>query len=444
MPSPGRNDPCPCGSGKKFKQCCLARPQTATGITPRDRTEAFTALLKYSRRDEFKAVVTASALEFAGLAPDDSAEDALQDILEFETSAQAFFDWVFFDVRTSEGRTIADAFLAARGWTVSSLAAEYIRLMRGTAPRLYQIRTVDRGIGVTVRDLWTKDDLFITERLGSSQLARWDVIAARVVFHRDGTRQIEGAVMALPPHTAKPLLKELKADYRWFAQQHPDTPLADFFKQSAPLFNDMWIQEVALREPPTLTTAEGDPVTTSTLVFDVPKPGEALTTLLLQPDFEPGAFGRASWLERAGEKTRILGEVNCDTGTLTLTTFSRERAARGRTRLEAILGALPLRHEEHRDFDPGDVRDDEDVSPAPIDIADVPELQSWLRDQDRQWLDTSVPALDGRTPRQAASDRRLRPRLRDMLIDIENQESRLAGATRDLSWMWKELGLRRP
>ncbi|MSE17613.1 YecA family protein, partial [Pantoea agglomerans] len=20
---PGRNDPCPCGSGKKYKQCCL-------------------------------------------------------------------------------------------------------------------------------------------------------------------------------------------------------------------------------------------------------------------------------------------------------------------------------------------------------------------------------------------------------------------------------------
>ncbi|HNU69528.1 MAG TPA: SEC-C metal-binding domain-containing protein, partial [Myxococcota bacterium] len=27
----GRNDPCPCGSGKKFKHCCLAgssRPET--------------------------------------------------------------------------------------------------------------------------------------------------------------------------------------------------------------------------------------------------------------------------------------------------------------------------------------------------------------------------------------------------------------------------------
>ena len=25
MPSPGRNEPCPCGSGKKFKQCCASK-----------------------------------------------------------------------------------------------------------------------------------------------------------------------------------------------------------------------------------------------------------------------------------------------------------------------------------------------------------------------------------------------------------------------------------
>jgi preprotein translocase subunit SecA len=23
--APGRNDPCPCGSGKKFKQCCMKK-----------------------------------------------------------------------------------------------------------------------------------------------------------------------------------------------------------------------------------------------------------------------------------------------------------------------------------------------------------------------------------------------------------------------------------
>lgn len=26
MTTPGRNDPCPCGSGKKYKSCCMTRP----------------------------------------------------------------------------------------------------------------------------------------------------------------------------------------------------------------------------------------------------------------------------------------------------------------------------------------------------------------------------------------------------------------------------------
>lgn len=30
----GRNDPCPCGSGRKYKQCCLQREQ---GMTTRSR-----------------------------------------------------------------------------------------------------------------------------------------------------------------------------------------------------------------------------------------------------------------------------------------------------------------------------------------------------------------------------------------------------------------------
>ena len=28
----GRNDPCPCGSGKKYKACCLARKQASDTI----------------------------------------------------------------------------------------------------------------------------------------------------------------------------------------------------------------------------------------------------------------------------------------------------------------------------------------------------------------------------------------------------------------------------
>jgi tetratricopeptide (TPR) repeat protein len=41
MAKPGRNDPCPCGSGKKYKKCCLplheesrAKQQEAVSLTP--------------------------------------------------------------------------------------------------------------------------------------------------------------------------------------------------------------------------------------------------------------------------------------------------------------------------------------------------------------------------------------------------------------------------
>jgi tetratricopeptide (TPR) repeat protein len=30
----GRNEPCPCGSGKKYKQCCLAKDETARSAPP--------------------------------------------------------------------------------------------------------------------------------------------------------------------------------------------------------------------------------------------------------------------------------------------------------------------------------------------------------------------------------------------------------------------------
>ncbi|XNM49082.1 SEC-C metal-binding domain-containing protein [Escherichia coli] len=40
---PGRNDPCPCGSGKKFKQCCrIKRPNwvSASILAPNKEFEA--------------------------------------------------------------------------------------------------------------------------------------------------------------------------------------------------------------------------------------------------------------------------------------------------------------------------------------------------------------------------------------------------------------------
>ena len=36
--NPGRNDPCPCGSGKKYKKCCLGK--TTSPVEPAVATTA--------------------------------------------------------------------------------------------------------------------------------------------------------------------------------------------------------------------------------------------------------------------------------------------------------------------------------------------------------------------------------------------------------------------
>ena len=33
MTKVGRNDPCPCGSGKKYKKCCLAKESSVADLT---------------------------------------------------------------------------------------------------------------------------------------------------------------------------------------------------------------------------------------------------------------------------------------------------------------------------------------------------------------------------------------------------------------------------
>ncbi len=89
MPKTGRNDPCPCGSGNKFKRCCLEKDAAATSAAlqskldaSRARTDALFGALGAepdpydSLDDDSNAVVD---LVHAGKL--DEAENAARDLL---------------------------------------------------------------------------------------------------------------------------------------------------------------------------------------------------------------------------------------------------------------------------------------------------------------------------------------------------------------------------
>ncbi|HXX80137.1 MAG TPA: SEC-C metal-binding domain-containing protein [Thermodesulfovibrionales bacterium] len=37
MTKTGRKDPCPCGSGKKYKKCCLAKTSVQVGMVVKEK-----------------------------------------------------------------------------------------------------------------------------------------------------------------------------------------------------------------------------------------------------------------------------------------------------------------------------------------------------------------------------------------------------------------------
>ena len=65
----------------------------------------------------------------------------------------------------------------------------------------------------------------------------------------------------------------------------------------------------------------------------------------------------------------------------------------------------------------------------------------------RKWLDEPLPALNGRTPREAAGAKSSRDKLVSLLKAMENMSERDRQAGRPsygFGWMWEELGVVRP
>jgi TolA-binding protein len=81
MAKPGRNDPCPCGSGNKYKKCCLAKEE-AVEREQLAEAEAERAERAAAHRSHLREVRAAIAARLAG------AEDA-DDELTIASNAAA-------------------------------------------------------------------------------------------------------------------------------------------------------------------------------------------------------------------------------------------------------------------------------------------------------------------------------------------------------------------
>jgi SEC-C motif len=445
----GRNDPCPCGSGRKYKKCCLAASASAPGAyTKAESQSAWAALGAFTSRAEFagdRAVAEASF--FAPLAQ--GAPDELRRGLIAES--QLFFEgWFLCDFLFQGGRTAADLFLEREGARLRSGERRYLERARLAHLRPYEVVGIKPGERLDLLDLWTGQRLEVEERLGSQQLAQWDVLAARILLGAGDRPVIDGAAYAYPVDARGDILKELRRGYRKHKRATPSIDLATFFKRMGRVFYLLWLQHVALRPLPRMVTAEGDDIVLARVVFDVRDREVVAATLAIQHDLERQRDGSYLWLEESAEQRRGLGRVALERHRLIFEATSRPRAERGRAMIETLCGAaVTYRATSYEDVGRAMKRRPSraaEASEVPPEVqAEV--IGRFYEEHYRKWLDEPVPALDGRTPREAATLKSAHPQLVSLLKGMENLAERDRRAGRpayDFGWMWGELGLPRP
>ncbi len=452
MSEVGRNAPCPCGSGLKYKKCCLGKAPGAA-FTPADREAALRRLMEFAAHPEFAEERLLAGTAFWSNWLEAHGETDGRRAIDLDESTAAFSTWFAIDFRLAGGVTVLELLQRRQATSLGRGEREYLERMRDTHLRAYQVTDVKLDEGLRLIDLWTGEQVWVQERLGTSQLVRWDLLAVRLMRGAHGALVIDGMPYLYPVGNKEVLLKNLRRFHRDFKRRAPFAGLTDFFRRMSPVFHYLWLETVALRPLPKLVTAEGDPLIFARAIFDIVDREALLAALDNHADVHREDDGSYAWLVDTPTFRRGLGRFVVDKSRLVLETQSTERVDRGRAFLEALAGgAIRFRLVEYEDPERAMERVARAPEPAAPGDRVPPEVEAqvvgeFYEQHYRRWLDEPVPALGNRSPREAVRLKTGRPKVVALLQEFENMAARqrLEGRPAyDFGWMWGELGLERP
>gem|GEM_PF-3466886 len=182
----GRNEPCPCGSGKKYKKCCLEQDQAAAARRREASTTAPATLDWLAAK--FPEQVRAAVEEgfYGGLK---KAERAMLDSLgphEQELLGVNVGEWLLTDavLRTGEDLTPVKRLLQdPAGPPLPAGGRQWLSRLADRSLSLYEVCGVDSGAGMMLADLLQPGEppFRVIDRVASQNLVKWQMIGARVV-----------------------------------------------------------------------------------------------------------------------------------------------------------------------------------------------------------------------------------------------------------------------
>lgn len=445
----GRNDPCPCGSGKKYKKCCLVTDYVETGREESIRARLVQELLRFFKKNLSDSLNDAHSV-FWG---DFEAER----YLEKETFRLAdinFWEWIVYDFIIDEenDKTLIDLYME-NNRRLSSAEHRILTMMKNSVISLYEVQEVFPEKGLLLKDLILGGEYDVREKAATRSLRKWDIFAARLLLV-DGAYIMSGSVYPYPIKQKERILDDFHEVFADYKKDFPNDTADDFLKRNSDIFNFYWYDLIQNPPPLKLVTTSGEPFLFSKAIFEI-KAGakEAVIGRLRQIEgFEQDkdGFGWFDERDKDGSAT-ILGNIVIEGNSLTLECSSKKRLEKGKKLI--LMAALDaVTHKIDSFQDPMQAIKAHKGKPEKETENKIPmEIQQALYTQFMQkhyekWLMEKIPALDGKTPLQAIKTAEGREKVAELLKMFENSEEHNKREGRpfyDLSWMWERLGLKR-
>src|SRR6266567_549368 len=430
----GRNDPCPCGSGRKYKHCCIP-----------SHTPSIDTL--WARQHEDSARLTRELTRFAERKFEKQIYDAWQDfnlsdipeLLEQSSDElQVFMPYFLFQWdpdRPSRSKTahrrggvVARWYMLEKSKQLTAMERLFLDQAATQPMSFYEVLWSVPGDRVAVRDVLIGGVAEVIERSG-------DLIYAQLWYQPEFAVFGSTAPLAIPPDKKVEVIELRKKLRKKIAKQNRNLNADDLLRYSATIRAVYLDIRDALHAPLRLANTDGDPLIFHTLTFRIESADAAFEALAplavgrsreeLLDDAERDESGKLrsldfDWIREGNRKFKswdntILGHIKISAKRLIAEVNSENRAKRLRKEIEKRLGSIGVHQstvaqtlEQLRKNTPQDSEEAE-LHKAEMEalLAD-PEarkfLQATTQKQTESWVHEKIPALGGRTPIEAVRD----------------------------------------
>jgi SEC-C motif/Protein of unknown function (DUF2384) len=459
----GRNDPCPCGSGKKYKHCCLASGSTPTVApeTPwsrqRDASDRVTRdLLKLVQRDFADSLLGAWA-EFNQTDFPVPMEDLPHEVSLF--SPYLIFEW---DPDRPPRRSgdkpkagiVARTYMQKNANRLSELELLVLEQAITRPISFYEVVRTDPGQSVVLRDLLIGEETEVEEHSASTMMRPGDLTYGQIWILPEVATLGRLAATPIPPGKKIEIVGLRQQLRRKIAKQSRELSVADLIRYTEEIRTVYLDIRDGIRRPPTLQNTDGDPLLYHTLTFQVGSAQVAFDALaplaagtdMTKEDLLDGAELNADgflqsvafdWSKKGNKmhktwENTILGNLKISGRTLVVEVNSANRAKKVREEIEQRLG-LHAKHLSTTSESPEEMiakskrekrnraaQEEEEAIPL-LDPEIMKEFNEQMQRETEAWIHRKIPALGGRTPLQAVEDPDGREIVEAMLLDWDRQ-----------------------